>query len=92
MSSSFQLTTPDTYQWFYCPGTTRVTVQVLNAAALIGFGQTAGAGTAALYSDDELFTPTQAGLSRICDEIRVRSAVRGRPAVVYITTLTEADG
>jgi hypothetical protein len=88
MSRVVAITTTDAYQTFFCPLTVKLTGQVSNAAAAIGFGK----GTPAVYGPaDETYLPANLGLSRTCDEIRVKSAVAGKPAVVNLTLLTADD-
>lgn len=89
MSYVLDTTTTDNYQYLTCPGTQRVTLTVLNAQALIGFGQapkglTLRPGSATYPPNDEPYIPTQGGLARDCDEIRVKSYTPGTPAAVKI--------
>lgn len=89
MSYVLDITTTDNYQYLSCPGTRRVTIAVSNAQALVGFGQapkglTFRPGSATYPPSDEPFIPTQGGLARQCDEIRVKSYAHGTPAVVKI--------
>jgi hypothetical protein len=88
MSRSTQITTTDSYQTIFCPKTVRVTFQSFNASIAIGYGQ----GTPALYSSpDEVYAPSQAGLARTCDEIRIKSAIVDTPGVIFLTLLTAQD-
>jgi hypothetical protein len=83
----FNFTTGDAWRTISCPGTTRVTLQVSNAAIAIGFGR----GGPARFDRDEQFLPIVGSLERRCDEIRVRSLVAGTPAVVMGSALTPED-
>jgi hypothetical protein len=90
MPFSADLTTTDSYQYLECPGSTRVTVQVSNAAVSIGFGEAPDAltfrkGAATYPPSDEVLLPTIGGLWRVCDEVRIRSYALGVPADVKIT-------
>lgn len=81
-ATTVTITTTDAYQAVRCPNTRRLTVQTSNAAVRIGFGR----GDPAQYRDpDETLLPTTGSLARDCDEVRLRSAARGVPAVVYLT-------
>jgi hypothetical protein len=79
-----------TYQYLECPGTRRVTIQVLNAAINIGFGTNPkGITYGGQYPpQDEVLTPSMGTLYRECDEIRFSSLVAGASAQVIITALT----
>lgn len=92
MSVSRTINTTDSYQYVSCPGTVRVTLQVSNAAVLIGFGSGYGPPGSARYDTDENYLPTQGSVSRLCDEIRIKSAAVGKPATVNLTALIDADG
>lgn len=83
------LTTTDTYQYVNCAATNRVNLQVSNAAISIGFGR--GIGGAAAYGLDEPYLPLIGGLSRQCDQIRIRSLTAGQPAVVLGAALGTGD-
>jgi hypothetical protein len=77
-------TTTDAYQTFACQGTRKVNVQVSVAGVLIGFGK----GVPGNYlSDDEPYAGAVGSLLRDCDEIRFRSAIRGTPGQLTLTTL-----
>lgn len=87
MSYVLDTTTTDTYQYLRCPGSRRVTLQVSNAQILVGFGvadRIGGVGTAEYPPADEPYLPIVGGVSRECDEIRVRSYKAGTPASVKI--------
>lgn len=80
-------TTTDVYQYLSCPRTKRVTLQISNASVLIGFGTGHGPqGSASYYDGDETFLPITGGVARVCDEIRVKSAVLATPAVAILKT------
>lgn len=87
MSYTETFTTTDEYQYLTCPGSSRITIQVSNAAIRIGFGlNPKGINGGGQYpSDDEAFLPTVGGLSRQCDEIRIKSYATGTPAQLFIT-------
>lgn len=87
MSYTEAFTTTDEYQYLTCPGSTRVTIQVSNAAVYIGFGLNPKGipGGGQYPSPDEPYLPTVGGLSRQCDEIRLKSYATGTPAQVFIT-------
>lgn len=90
MSYVLDVETTDQYQYLTCPGTSRVTVQVFNAIAAIGFGQITNpglafrAGSGTYPPNDEPIAPSAGGLARDCDEIRVKSYAAGTPANVKI--------
>lgn len=86
MAYVLDTTTTNQYQELRCPGSRRITVQVSNATAAIGFGTGGGiGGGAAVYPPvDEPFLPTVGGLNRECDAIRVKSYVPGVPARIMI--------
>lgn len=75
----------DAYQYFSCPGTRRVTIQISNAAVLLGFGVGGrGNAPAAVFEVDEPFLPIVGGLNRDCDSIRYKSYAAGVPARLFI--------
>lgn len=89
MAFVLDTTTTDQYQYLPCPDSSQVTLQISNAAVLVGFGTVApeqqfraGAGT--YPANDEPYLPSLAGLSRECDEIRVKSYAAGVPAQVKV--------
>ena len=90
MTYVLDITTTDNYQYLECPGTTSVTIQVSNAAAAVGVGQAASRGLtfqkgSATYPPvDEPILPSVGGLTRECDEIRVKSYAHGIPANVKV--------
>ncbi len=87
MSYVLDITTTDDYQYLACPGTSQVTIMgISNAAVLIGFGQAGTRVTGGGYypDTDEPFLPSQGGLLRACDEIRVKSYTPGMPANVKL--------
>src|SRR5215469_3602327 len=87
--------TTDNYQYFSCPKSTFVTVQVFNNGVDIGYGDTGGRGSglgSAMYPPvDEYLALQTATLPRLCDEIRFRSHVKGTPAQIQITAQGSAD-
>lgn len=89
MSYSEVFITTDEYQYLTCPGSSRVTIQVSNAAVAIGFGiNPKGITGGGQYPNpDESYLPTVGGLGRQCDEIRIKSYTPGTPATVFITAL-----
>lgn len=89
MSYSQTFTTEDTYQYLECPGSTRVNIQVSNATVDVGFGNNPkGLPGAGQYpSPDETYLPTQGGLGRVCDEVRIKSHTPGLAAQVFVTAL-----
>ncbi len=89
MSYSTTITTTDAYQYLECPGSSRVTIQVSNAAISIGFGNNPKgiSGGGQYPSPDETYLPAVGGLGRACDEIRVKSYTPGTPAIVFLTAL-----
>jgi len=92
MGVSATINTTDTYQEVVCAGTIRLSLQVLNASIIIGFGQ--GQRGAPVYYDDredETLTPMNAQLVRRCNTIRLKSAIVGLPATVFLKALTHAD-
>lgn len=80
-------TTSDNYQYLSCRGSTKLTLQISNAAVYVGFG-TRGEGTSgsAIYPGaDEPFLPVMGSVSRPpFDEIRVKSYATSTPARVII--------
>lgn len=89
MSYVLDVTTTDQYQYLECPDSQRVSLQVSNAAVLVGFGVTSQqqiyrAGAGVYPPNDEPFLPSLAGLSRECDEIRVKSYKTGVPAQIKV--------
>ncbi len=89
MAYVLDITTTDNYQYLPCPGTTRVTIQVFNAFAAVGFGTaermlTLRPGSGTYPPSDEPISPSTGGLARECDEIRVKSYAKGVPANVKI--------
>lgn len=87
MSYNLQATSTDEYQYLTCPASTRITLQVANAAILIGFGNNPkGINGGGQYpNEDEAYLPISGGLARACDEIRIKSYATGTPAIVFIT-------
>lgn len=88
MSYILDTTSTDFYQYLRCPGSSRVTLQISNAQVLIGFGvseRPGAVGTAEYPPADEPYLPIVGGVSRRCDEIRVRSYNAGTPASVKIS-------
>lgn len=88
MATPFNIVTTDAPQTIYCPGTTRINLQVSNAAIAIAFGVGLGGVTWPL---EEVYLPVIGGLARVCDAIRIRSLTAGQPAVVIGTALGEGD-
>jgi hypothetical protein len=85
MSYVLDTKSTDSYQELPCPGTHAVTVQVSNAAVLLGFGGGDGRKWGATYpAADEPFLPAVGSLARSCDAIRVKSYTPGVPADVKI--------
>lgn len=87
MSYVLDTWTTDAYETLTCPGSRRITLQVSNAMAAIGFGAGGGirGGAPVFPASDEPFLPTVGGLTRECDAIRVKSYTPGLPARVLIT-------
>lgn len=89
MAFVLDTTSTDSYQYLECPNTTQVTLQISNAAVLIGFGtaereQLFRPGSAIYPPNDEPFLPVVGGVNRTCDEIRIKSYAPGKPANVKI--------
>lgn len=83
-------TTTDNYQYLRCaPNSTKLTVQVSNAAIYIGFGKADSPGGSANYpQNDEPFLPVMGSVERPpFDEIRVKNYTVNTPAKVFIRAL-----
>lgn len=81
------VTTTDGYQYLQCRGSTKLTLQISNAAVYIGFGAIpeGGSGSAAYPPEDEPFLPVMGSIGRPpFDEIRVKSYAVNTPAQVKI--------
>lgn len=85
MSYTIDTTSTDSYIELPCPGATRITVQVSNAAISIGYGVGGdGRHGTATYDADEVLLPSVGGLGRVCDAIRFKSYTPGIPANVKL--------
>lgn len=83
------ITTTDDYQIVACPDTVRVSIQIHNASIVLGFGR----GNPPYYDPwaDETLAPMNATLQRRCNSVRIKSAITGLPALVFLKTLTQSD-
>ncbi len=82
--ATFNNATTDTYQSFACFGAQKLTIQVSNAAILLGFG-IGGGGQPNWELNDEPYLPILGSIVRPFDWIRFKSLTPGVPAQLILT-------
>lgn len=82
-------TSSNGYQYFSCPGTAFVSIQVFNAGVDIGFGK--GFPAASYPPNDEYVASAAYVQPADCDEIRFKSHVAGTPAQISIRAQSLAE-
>lgn len=78
--------TTDDYQYFSCPRSSYVVVNVFNQGAYVGYGRTLGSSGAdqANYIQQDVYCAPGSTPIFACDAIRFKSAVPGTPAIIAI--------